>query len=70
MLDALPRSAQPAARKALAEIRDAEDREHAEPRVKAYAEMVAAKHLKAVAKVVENHGSCSAARPPAGSQAA
>src|SRR5205823_13516128 len=30
VLDALPKSAHPAARKALAEIRDAEDRQHAE----------------------------------------
>ena len=53
-LDALPKSAQPAARKALAEIRDAEDREHAERAVTAFADLFGAKYPKAVSKVVDD----------------
>src|SRR5439155_18286550 len=37
ILDCLPKSAQPAARKALAQIRDAEDREHAEKAITGFA---------------------------------
>jgi putative transposase len=51
VLDALPTSAQPAARKALAEIRDAEDRDHAEAAVRSFAELFGAKYPKVVAKV-------------------
>jgi len=40
------------ARPMLAEIRDAEDREHAEVAVRSFAELFGAKHPKAVAKVV------------------
>jgi transposase-like protein len=54
VLDALPTSAHPAAKKAPAEIRDAEDRTHAEGAVKAFAELFGAKHPRAVAKVVED----------------
>ncbi len=54
VLDALPKSAQPAARKALADIRDAEDRQHAETAVRAFAELFGAKYPKAVAKVVDD----------------
>jgi hypothetical protein len=54
VVDALPTSAQPAARKALAEIRDAEDRTHAEQAVTAFVELFGAKYPKAVAKVVED----------------
>ena len=50
----LPKSAQPAARKALAEIRDAEDREHAERRSQAFAADYGAKWPKAVAKIVDD----------------
>jgi putative transposase len=50
-LDCLPKSAQPAARKALAEIRDAEDREHAEKAVKDFAAAYGTKYPKAVAKI-------------------
>src|SRR5512135_993525 len=39
VLDALPKSAQPTARKALAEIRDAEDRDHAEQAIAAFADL-------------------------------
>jgi putative transposase len=51
VLDCLPKSAQPAARKALAQIRDAEDREHAEKAISEFAAAYGAKHAKAVAKI-------------------
>src|SRR5512135_175930 len=51
VLDCLPKSAQPAARKALAQTRDAEDREHAEKAVKDFAAAYSAKYPKAVAKI-------------------
>jgi putative transposase len=51
VLDCLPKSAQPAARKALAQIRDAEDREHAEKAVKDFAAAYGAKYPRAVAKI-------------------
>jgi putative transposase len=54
VLDCLPKSAQPAARKALAQIRDAEDREHAEQAVKDFAAAYKAKYPKAVAKITED----------------
>jgi putative transposase len=53
-LDCLPKSAQPAARKALAQIRDAEDRDHAEKAIKEFAAAYGAKHPKAVAKITED----------------
>jgi putative transposase len=51
VLDCLPKSAQPAARKALAQIRDAEDRAHAEKAVRDFAAAYGAKYPKAVAKI-------------------
>jgi len=51
VLDCLPTSAQPAARKALAQIRGAEDREHAEKAVTEFATAYGAKYPKAVAKI-------------------
>ena len=54
VLDCLPKSAQPGARKALAQIRDAEDREHAETAIDTFAELFAAKYPKAVAKIVDD----------------
>jgi putative transposase len=53
VLNALPKSAQPAARKALAEIRDAEDRAHAEAAVRVFADAFAVKWPKAVAKITD-----------------
>jgi transposase-like protein len=53
VLNALPKSAQPAARRALAEIRDAEDRAHAEVAIMAFATEFAAKWPKAVAKITD-----------------
>jgi putative transposase len=54
ILDCLPKSAQPAARKALAQIRDAEDRDHAEKAIRGFAAAYGAKHPKAVAKITED----------------
>jgi transposase-like protein len=54
ILDCLPKSAQPAARKALAQIRDAEDREHAEKAVSDFAAACQAKYPKAVAKITDD----------------
>jgi len=51
VLDCLPKSAQPAARKALAQIRAAEDREYAERAVTDFAAAYRAKYPKAVAKI-------------------
>jgi transposase-like protein len=47
-------SAQPAARKALAQIRDAEDREHAEKAVRDFAVAYSAKYPKAAAKITDD----------------
>ena len=53
-LNALPKSVQPTARKRLAEIRDAEDREHAVTAINAFANEFAVKWPKAVAKIVDD----------------
>jgi putative transposase len=54
VLSALPKSAQPTARRMLAEIRDAEDREHAVTAADAFAREFGAKWPKAVAKIVDD----------------
>jgi transposase-like protein len=54
VLSALPKSAQPSARRALAEIRDAQDREHAVRAADAFAHEYGAKWPKAVAKIVDD----------------
>ena len=54
VLSALPKSVHPAARRALAEIRDAEDRAHAEVAIEAFAAEFGAKWPKAVAKIVDD----------------
>jgi putative transposase len=54
VLSALPKSAHPAARRALAEIRDAEDRDHALRAITAFTAEFGAKWPKAVAKVVDD----------------
>lgn len=53
-LNALPKSAQPTARRMLAEIRDAEDRQHALTAIDAFATEFAVKWPKAVAKIVDD----------------
>jgi transposase-like protein len=54
VLSALPKSAHPGAKKALAEIWNAEDRQHAEAAVKTFASLYGAKWPKAVAKVTDD----------------
>ena len=54
VLNCLPKSAQPAARRALAEIRDAEDRGHAETAVRDFERDYAAKYPKAVSKILDD----------------
>jgi transposase-like protein len=54
VLSALPKSAHPGAKKALAEIWNAEDREHAEAAVKVFANLYGAKWPKAVAKITDD----------------
>jgi transposase-like protein len=54
VLNALPKSAQPAARRALAEIRDAEDREHAETAIRDFERDYGAKYPKAVCKITDD----------------
>ncbi len=54
VLNALPKSAQPGAKAALAEIYNAEDRQHAEKAVKAFAADYGAKWPKAVAKITDD----------------
>ena len=54
ILDAMPKSAQPAVKKALQDIYNAEDREHAEEAVKSFAKLYRAKFPKAVAKVTDD----------------
>ncbi|HZA88543.1 MAG TPA: IS256 family transposase [Acidimicrobiales bacterium] len=54
VINALPKSAQPTARRMLAEIRDAEDRDHALRAVDAFAHEFGARWPKAVAKIVDD----------------
>jgi Transposase, Mutator family len=54
VINCLPKSAQPAARRAIAEIRDAEDRGHAEVAIGQFRELFGAKYPKAVAKIVDD----------------
>jgi putative transposase len=54
VLNALPKSVQPTARRMLAEIRDAEDRDHAQRAIDAFAAEFGAKWPKAVAKIVDD----------------
>jgi putative transposase len=54
VLNCLPKSAQPGAKAALAEIYNAEDREHALKAAQAFADLYGAKWPKAVAKVTDD----------------
>jgi transposase-like protein len=54
VLSALPKSAHPGAKKALAEIWNAEDREHARRAVAAFKAAYGAKFAKAVAKIADD----------------
>ncbi|MFI9565693.1 IS256 family transposase [Streptomyces rishiriensis] len=53
-LDSMPKSAQPAAKKAIQDIYNAEDREHAAAAVKAFAKQYGAKFPKAVKKITDD----------------
>ena len=54
MLNALPKSVQAGARKALAEIRDASDRPHAQRAIEVFARDYGVKWPKAVAKITDD----------------
>jgi transposase-like protein len=54
VMNALPKSAQPAARAALQEVRDAEDREHADEAIERFAKDYEAKWPKAVDKITKD----------------
>ncbi|MFE7243975.1 IS256 family transposase [Streptomyces sp. NPDC057580] len=54
VIDSMPRSAQPAAKKALQDIYNAEDREHAEQAIGLFAKLYQVKFPKAVAKVTDD----------------
>ena len=54
VLGALPKSAHPGAKKARAEIWNAEDKDHARTAVKAFAAAYGAKFPKAAAKITED----------------
>jgi transposase-like protein len=54
VLNVLPQSVQPTARRMLAEVRDAEDRDHAQAAIQTFAREFGAKWPKAVAKVVDD----------------
>jgi putative transposase len=54
VLNALPKSVQPTARKMLAEIRDAEDRTHAGQAIRVFAEEFGTKWPKAVGKITDD----------------
>lgn len=53
-LDAMPKSAQPAAKKAIQDIYNAEDREHAEQAVQTFAKLYGARFPKAVKKITDD----------------
>ena len=59
VLDCLPKSAQPAARQALAQIRDAEDREHAETTIDTFAELFGASTPRRWPRLSTTASSCS-----------
>lgn len=56
MSNALPKSAQPGAKKALQEIYNAEDRAHAERAARAFEKAYGAKWPKAVKKIIDDLG--------------
>ena len=54
VLDAMPKSAQPSAKKAIQDICNAEDREHAEQATKIFSQLYGAKFPKAVKKITDD----------------
>ncbi len=63
VMNALPKSAQPAARAALCEVRDAEDRAHAERALDGFIKEYEAKWPKATEKVEKDRRSSSPSTP-------
>ncbi|MDQ0835979.1 transposase-like protein [Streptomyces achromogenes] len=54
VLDSMPKSAQPGAKKAIQDIYKAEDRDHAEAAIKTFAKLYGAKFPKAVKKITDD----------------
>ncbi|WP_326815659.1 IS256 family transposase [Streptomyces sp. NBC_01763] len=54
VLDSLPKSAQPGAKKAVQDIYNAEDRDHAEAAIKTFAQLYGVKFPKAVKKITDD----------------
>jgi transposase-like protein len=54
VLDSMPKSAQPGAKKAIQDIYNAEDRDHAEAAVKTFVQLYGAKFPKAVKKITDD----------------
>jgi transposase-like protein len=54
VLDAMPKSAQPAAKKAIQDIYNAEDRDHAEQAIKTFDRLYGAKFPKGVKKITDD----------------
>ncbi|GAA1103779.1 IS256 family transposase [Kitasatospora arboriphila] len=54
VLDAMPKSAQPAAKKAIQDIYNAEERDHAEQAIQTFAKLYGAKFPKAVKKITDD----------------
>ncbi|MEU4200790.1 IS256 family transposase [Streptomyces sp. NPDC026294] len=54
VLDAMPKSAQPGAKKAIQDIYNAEDKQHAQAAIKTFAQLYGAKFPKAVKKVTDD----------------
>ncbi|MEU9125752.1 IS256 family transposase [Streptomyces sp. NPDC048506] len=55
VLDSMPKSPQPGAKKAIQDIYNAEDRDHAEAAVRTFAQLHGAKFPKAVKKITDDH---------------
>jgi transposase-like protein len=56
VLGSLPKSAQPGAKKAIQDIYNAEDRDHAEAAIKTFAQLYGAKFPRAVKKITDDQG--------------
>lgn len=54
VLDSLPKSAQPGAKKAIQDIYNAEDKQHAQTAIKTFAQLYGAKYPKVVRKVTDD----------------
>jgi transposase-like protein len=54
VLDAMPKSAQPGAKKAIQDIYNAEDKQHAQAAIKTFAQLYGVKFAKAVKKITDD----------------